>query len=524
MSSDKVITKLKQKVAFLEAELARAQDENTIWERIFTENYWGMVVSDSISGEILKTNPHYAAMHGYSIPELIGKSMKDVYAPDCQKDLSEIVRIIHESGHYAYNSVHLKKDGSTFPVHVDAHDVTVNGKDYRVVSVWDITENELKEKELNQSREDLEQIVKLRIGELRVINKQLRSEIIQKEAAKNELHKANHEMVNLLESINDGFLAVNRKWVITYANKAMVEARKANGLHNHLVGSDYWQIYKNDNKLINDFCLQVMENGQPIRFESYAPLIGYWADFSIYPTANGISIFCRNIEARKQAERELARLDRLNLVGEMAAGIAHEVRNPMTTVRGFLQMLGSKDDTKQYHEFYDLMIEELDRANLILTDFLNLARDNPSDFKLTNISKVVKSLSPLLLADALNQEKDLELKLEQVADIHGNENELRQLILNLARNGLEAMPRGTLLTIQTHILGNHIILKIRDRGSGFDPVILEKLGTPFLTTKERGTGLGLAICHSIAARHKAEINFDSNPTGTTVTVKFAVAD
>ncbi|MFZ3101221.1 MAG: ATP-binding protein [Desulfitobacteriaceae bacterium] len=231
-----------------------------------------------------------------------------------------------------------------------------------------------------------------------------------------------------------------------------------------------------------------------------------------------------DITEKKNAEREYARLDRLNMVGAMAAGIAHEVRNPLTTVRGFLQMLSTKVDAKHNGEFYELMIEELDRANSIMTDFLSLATDKTTDFRLTNISKVVKSLSPLLSADALNQDKDINLELGRVRDIQGNENELRQLILNLAKNGFEAMPSCTTLKLQTLMLENDVLLRVCDQGGGIDPVILDKLGTPFLTTKEQGTGLGLAICHSIAARHKATINFESNSAGTTVTVRFSVAN
>jgi len=127
-----------------------------------------------------------------------------------------------------------------------------------------------------------------------------------------------------------------------------------------------------------------------------------------------------------------------------------------------------------------------------------------------------------LSADALHQDKEIRLELEQVADLQGDENELRQLLLNLVRNGFEAMQGGTTLTIQTLQLENEIILRVCDQGGGIDPVILDKLGTPFVTTKEQGTGLGVAICKSIAARHNAVINFESNSTGTIAAVKFGI--
>ncbi len=642
MSTNEVMSELEQRVAFLEGALAEARDDNEIWDRIYTESYWGIMVCDAISGELLKMNFCYADMHGYSISELIGRSIYDVFAPGHHKNLPEIIRMIHEHGHYEYNSVHIKKNGSCFPVHTDSYEVTVNARRVRVVSVWDITESELKEKELSQYRERLEEMVKSRTDELERTNEQLRSEIIQKGAVEKELAKANQGMINTLESISDGFVAVNHQGIITYANKAMLKACKKKGTNdvNAFLGSSFRETYEQRNMEIYESCLKVMNDRKPTRFEAYVAFMGQWTEFSVYPTESGISIFSRNIDERKKmeeaveaehhrlyslfdsfpgliyvqeanhkirfanssfqakfgpyegkpcyeviadltipcsecilpiiikgsksrwkevlfdnrvyevyaqpftdadgsrlvfkvllditermnADRELARLERLNMVGEMAAGIAHEVRNPLTTVRGFLQLLTSKDNTKQYHEFYDLMIEELDRANFIIADFLSLAQDKTSNFELTNISEMVRNLAPLLTADAFNQDKEIILELEQVSDILGNKNELRQLLLNIARNGLEAMPVGTTLTIQTLRSEDDIILRVCDQGVGIDPGILERLGTPFLTTKAQGTGLGLAICQTIALRHHAVISYESNPSGTTVTIKFPVIE
>lgn len=638
MSTEEEISELKQKVIILEAALAEAREDNETWNRIFAENYWGMVVTDVLNARLLKVNPRFAEMLGYSTQELIGKSIYDVYSPEYHQKLPEIVRHIHESGHYAYKSVFRRKDGSFFPVHIDSYEVIIKEQRLRVVSIWDITESERKENELCLYRESLEELVKVRTNELVRINDQLRREITQKEAVENELAKANREMVNVLESISDGFIAVNRQWIITYVNKAMLEAREAKGLNTDFVGSNFWHIYMRGSKWINDACQKVMLDGKPRRLETYEPLKEQWSEISIYSTESGIALFSRNIDERKKieraveeehrrlyslfngfpgliyvqeenfkirfanssfqekfgpwegktcyeviarlkspchdcitstvfgrsislckerffenriyekyiqpftdadgsrlifkiliditdrknADRELARLDRLNMVGEMAAGIAHEVRNPLTTVHGFLQLLSAKDNTKKYREFYELMIEELNRANLIITDFLSLASNRTSDFESVNISGIVRSLSPLLSADALNREKEIFLELEEVPDIQGSVNELRQLLLNLARNGLEAMQSGRTLTIQTCKLDKYIILRVRDQGEGIDPMILAKLGTPFFTTKEHGTGLGLAICQSIALRHNAVINYESNPSGTTVTVKFLI--
>lgn len=219
-------------------------------------------------------------------------------------------------------------------------------------------------------------------------------------------------------------------------------------------------------------------------------------------------------------EKELLRLDRLNIIGQMAAGIGHEVRNPMTTVRGFLQMLSEKKECLNYRGYFDLMIEELDRANAIITEFLSLARNKPVDLQAQNLNKILDDLFPLLQADALNADKNIKLEKLPIPNIKLNRNEIHQLILNLVKNGLEAMTRRGQVTIKTFTEGEETVLAVQDEGTGIDPKIFDKLGTPFLTTKEQGTGLGLATCYSIAERTNARIEVNTGSEGTTFFVRF----
>lgn len=228
----------------------------------------------------------------------------------------------------------------------------------------------------------------------------------------------------------------------------------------------------------------------------------------------------RDITGRKQMEQEMARLDQLNLVGEMAAGIGHEIRNPLTTVRGFLQFLGNKKDCAQYKEYYDLMIGELDRANSIITEFLSLAKNKAMNLNMQNLNSIVKTIHPLILADAMVSGKNVTIELEDAPDLLLDDKEIRQLILNLSRNGLEAMSAGGNLVIRTFADGEEVVLAVQDQGKGIKPDILKKIGTPFFTTKDNGTGLGLAVCYSIAARHKAAIKVETGPEGTIFFVHF----
>ncbi|TGE34471.1 PAS domain-containing sensor histidine kinase [Desulfosporosinus sp. Sb-LF] len=229
-----------------------------------------------------------------------------------------------------------------------------------------------------------------------------------------------------------------------------------------------------------------------------------------------------DVTKRTIAEEEIARLDRLNLVGELAASIAHEVRNPMTTVRGFLQILKSRNTSHENEDYFDLMISELDRANSILTEFLSLSKTKTGLYSDVRLNKLVKSLYPLILSDALNQDKQVLLVVDEVAELTMIEREIRQLILNLTRNGLEAMSSGGILKIMTYMESNSIVLAVQDQGTGISNDLIARIGTPFLTTKESGTGLGLATCYNIAERHNAKIDVESSPSGTTFYVRFNI--
>lgn len=225
------------------------------------------------------------------------------------------------------------------------------------------------------------------------------------------------------------------------------------------------------------------------------------------------------ISELEQTQAEL----QYNVIGEMAAGIGHEVRNPMTTVRGYLQMFQNKEEFSAYRKQLAVMIDELDRANLIITRFLSLSKNKRVELRLSNINSVLKNLFPLLQADAYEQGHEIFLKLSDIPDFSFDDKEIVQLVVNLVRNGLEAMKSPGVLIISTNYSNKFVTLSVEDTGSGIAPEILGKLGTPFVTTKEEGTGIGLSVCFRIAERHKAVIDITTSKQGTKFTVSFKVA-
>jgi len=228
----------------------------------------------------------------------------------------------------------------------------------------------------------------------------------------------------------------------------------------------------------------------------------------------------RDVTARKELEQVVSRVECMNMVGEMAANVAHEIRNPMTTVRGYLQMLGKRQSCHIYKERFELMIEELDRANTIISEYLTLAKDKRADLKSCSLNGIIMALLPLMQAHAAASNAHIDFDMNDIPDLYLDENEIRQLILNIVRNGVEAMPSGGYLMISTFLKQSLVTLSIRDQGQGIPKDVLDKLGTPFLTTKDTGTGLGIPICFRIAHRHNAVIDVDTSTTGTTFTIDF----
>lgn len=236
--------------------------------------------------------------------------------------------------------------------------------------------------------------------------------------------------------------------------------------------------------------------------------------------SNEFILISRDVTDLKQLQQQLVLFDRLNLVGEMAVSIGHEIRNPMTTVRGYLQLFQRKAALLPYKDAFDLMIAEIDHANMIITEFISLSKNKALVLEKQNLNGIIMALSPLIQADAILTNKQLTMDLNPIPDLLLDSKEIRQLLLNIARNGLEAMAPNSELLIRTYVEEEKVLLAITDNGTGIPPEHLDKIATPFFSTKENKPGLGLAICYSIAARHDSEINFVTSQTGTTFFVKF----
>ncbi|MEY8748491.1 ATP-binding protein [Bacillales bacterium AN1005] len=234
----------------------------------------------------------------------------------------------------------------------------------------------------------------------------------------------------------------------------------------------------------------------------------------------------RDITSRNRMEELLRRSEKLTTVGQLAAGVAHEIRNPLTTLRGFLQL--QQQTNKLNHRHLDLMLSELERINLIVGEFLILAKPQAVHFQDRDIRFILGDVISLL--DSQAHLHGVEFVLSASSDsamVHCEENQLKQVFINLLKNGMEAMPNGGSIRIRLHHEEelNRVRIEIKDEGIGIPEEMMPKLGEPFFTNKESGTGLGLMVSQRIIQSHKGMMDIRSVMNkGTTVIIDLPASD
>ncbi|OCA85159.1 ATP-binding protein [Pseudobacillus wudalianchiensis] len=226
----------------------------------------------------------------------------------------------------------------------------------------------------------------------------------------------------------------------------------------------------------------------------------------------------KDITRRKRTEELLLNAEKLAAIGQMAASVAHEIRNPLTTVRGFIQLI--KEDFEDNSHFH-LILDEIDRINFIVSEFLILSKPNVVHFHPKNLKHILEETVVLFQVQASMNNTQIVPDFED-GDllIHCNENQLKQVFINLFKNSIEAMPFGGQLAVRVkRVEDKEASIQIIDKGEGMKPEQIQKLGTPFYTTKETGTGLGYMVIKRIIEQHKGRLTIHSKiKEGTTVEI------
>lgn len=496
LTKDKKLKELEAENIRLKEELERRKSLEEFlrlsedkFSKAFYNNQTMMVIANINDSVCIDVNDSFADAHDYKREELIGKNISELIIWGSLKEPQEVLNQVFEKG-YIRNFEHRfkRKTGeigfalSTFNL------LDLDGERCLLISAIDITERKKAEEALCLSDELFQKIFNANPLPMAIVSIKNENILEVNEAFLKRGNSKKQELVKL--KVTD--LGI---WVDINECFRLIEEIKKEGL-------------------VHNFEARLsLKPGKTETFLFSGNIINWRGEECMLGIANDIT------ELRRY-QNEIARLERLNLIGEMAAGIGHEIRNPMTTIKGFLQLLKEKDRYAQDRDIMDLMVEELDRANSIITEFLSLARNKAVELKMQSLNQKIRAILPLIQADAMKQDKNIELELGDIRNIKIDKNEIQQLILNLVRNGLEAMLPGGVLTIKTFQEGDNIVLAVKDQGSGLAPDVLKKIGTPFFTTKDHGTGLGLAVCNSIAARHNASIDIDTCSEGTTFFVRF----
>jgi PAS domain S-box-containing protein len=245
----------------------------------------------------------------------------------------------------------------------------------------------------------------------------------------------------------------------------------------------------------------------------------YWIYSTIVPVQSSdgkIKNFVEishDITSRKKSEEMLMRTEKLSVIGELAAGVAHEIRNPLTSLRGFARLL-KENNTINRDMYLDIIIDEIERINHIVNDFMVLAKPYVAEFKEKKILPIVMQVISLLESECHLNNIQIHLIYQESFDevtVLCDQHQLKQVFLNLIKNGIEAMPKGGDIHVSLTIDEENVCIDIKDNGLGMSEQMIKRIGEPFYSTKEQGTGLGLMVSFNIIQNHKGTINVTSQP-------------
>jgi two-component system, sporulation sensor kinase E len=245
-----------------------------------------------------------------------------------------------------------------------------------------------------------------------------------------------------------------------------------------------------------------------------------WLD----PEMKGTYIFVENVTKVRSLEQQIRCNQRLATIGQVAAGTAHEIRNPLTSIRGFLQVIGYKlkEFGQQKEQGYiDIMLKEINRINHLVSEFLLLSKPHHMDLGPVQVNHVLSEILPIIKGEAILHNIDVVVEKNcRLVNVIADEELLKQVFLNLCKNSIEAMGEDGCLSIRLYKedASDFLVVDIVDTGPGIPENALNQIFEPFFTTKENGTGLGLPICQQIIKEIGGMIRVNTGEEGTTFSV------
>ncbi|HWO95960.1 MAG TPA: cache domain-containing protein [Bacillus sp. (in: firmicutes)] len=362
--------------------------------------------------------------------------------------------------------------------------------------------------------------------------RQLKEKTKQLESTHLKLLESQQKYKSLFDNHTDAIFSVNREGKIFSINQGCVrvsgysvEEWMNRRFDEWIIPEDIAQVttyYQNALRgKTESFSLGIVhKNGQMVEVDlTFVPI-------AVNSEVVGIYGIAKDVTEKKKTEKMLMKSEKLSVVSRLAAGVAHEIRNPLTTIKGFLQLLHTnKGALKQ--EYMDLVLSELNRVEMIIYEFLNLAKPHhESVFKRTDINKTLHAVTQLLRTNAtLNGIEIITVTDDEVPMIECVDHQLKQVFINLIKNAVEATKRNESIYIQVKKIDEeHVRIRFIDHGCGIPEERLHMLGEPFYSTKEQGTGLGLMVSFKIIENHNGHIYFSSKVNeGTTVDIILPVS-
>jgi two-component system sporulation sensor kinase A len=453
--------------------------QQSLFEKAFRNAPIGMCLV-SLDGRFVNANSALSNMLGYSEDELYHLRFSDVTHPDdLEKELEHWNDLIaRKSDYYQIEKRYIHKEGYTV---------------WGLLTVFVITDG------FNKPKYFVAQVIDL------TMIQSLKEQLSEHQERYRILEQSLLDMIS--EHTPDGlfkYLSPSCKNILGYEPEELI--------HRSL----YELIHPEDYENVLHFHIVCLEGQreQSLTFRIRKKDGSYiWLDTAIRPifSANGHvkAFIClsRDTTERKHSESLLIQSEKLAIVGQLAAGIAHEIRNPLTALRGFLDLMEKGESKKMY---FDIMRSELERIEYILSELLVVSKPQAVTYKHKNLVKILKDVCTLMESQASlhNVEIITNMDVSSIL-IKCDENQMKQAFLNFIKNAIEAMPQGGHVYLTVRPVGRKVIIEIRDEGNGIPEEILQNLGQPFYSTKEKGTGLGLMVSYKIIKDHMGTISIDT---------------
>ncbi|WP_449539836.1 PAS domain S-box protein [Ferdinandcohnia sp. Marseille-Q9671] len=336
------------------------------------------------------------------------------------------------------------------------------------------------------------------------------------------IHRSRERYQRIVQNSIDTIAVIfQNNWV--FINDSGVKMFGANSYTEMLGKNIYTFLHPENHQQVRDFIDIVHAEKKEINFskQSWYTLKGtqVYTELIGIPTTyfgeSAVQVIIRDISDRIKAEELMIKSEKLSIAGQLAAGIAHEIRNPLTAIKGFLQLFNA--EIKDRQNYFDIIFSELNRIELILSELLLLAKPSEVKYKNKDIRTILRDVITLLDTQANLQNIQINIDFaNEDSIITCDENQIKQVFINLIKNSIDAMENGGNIFIRTVVTKDSIYTFFIDEGCGIPSTILDRVGEPFYTTKEKGTGLGLMVSYNIIENHNGKISVDSKEDeGTT---------